>query len=515
MTDAERWPHVGADLQQLRDAVGALRADVLVEGGALLDEWQPAITRPSFLPAAHNLACYLALRRRDLRPLQQRLAVRGLSSLGRSEAHVLATLNALFALLVSATDPGASDALAFPSRVTFAAGKEAIAREAETLFGPGLNGRSTRIMVTVPSEAAESPAFAEAILQAGAECVRINCAHDSPAVWEAMIANLRRAEQTVGDGRRLRVLMDLAGPKVRTVRPAKEARERLFTGDRLLLVHDLGSADPTDLPRVACTIPDVVGQLALDAEIWFDDGQLGARVVELRDDGVLLAITHAPPKGKKLRSDKGLNLPGTDLAIVPLTAKDRADLAVVAQHADMVGYSFVQSADDVALLQDALADHVGDRKPPALVLKIETRRAVHQLPELIVRAAGRQPSAVMIARGDLAVELGYERLAEIQEEILWLCEAAHTPVIWATQVLESLSKEGLPSRAEVSDAALAVRAECVMLNKGPYVAEAVRLLDGVLLRMQNHQVKKTAHLRALRSWEALFTESAGTGREAG
>jgi pyruvate kinase len=135
MTDAERWPHVAADLQQLRDAVGALRADVLVEGGALLDEWQPVITRPTFLPAAHNLACYLALRRRDLRPLQQRLAVRGLSSLGRSEAHVLATLDALFALLVSATDPGASDALAFPSRVTFAAGRAAIAREAETLFG--------------------------------------------------------------------------------------------------------------------------------------------------------------------------------------------------------------------------------------------------------------------------------------------------------------------------------------------------------------------------------------------
>jgi pyruvate kinase len=88
-------------------------------------------------------------------------------------------------------------------------------------------------------------------------------------------------------------------------------------------------------------------------------------------------------------------------------------------------------------------------------------------------------------------------------------------VIWATQVLESLSKEGLPSRAEVSDAALAVRAECVMLNKGPYIAEAVRLLDGVLLRMQNHQDKKTAHLRALRSWEALFTASAGTGRVVG
>ena len=110
----------------------------------------------------------------------------------------------------------------------------------------------------------------------------------------------------------------------------------------------------------------------------------------------------------------------------------------------------------------------------------------------------------MIARGDLAVELGYERIAEMQEEILWLCEAAHVPVIWATQVLEGLTKRGIPTRAEVSDAVMADRAECVMLNKGPYVVQAVNLLDGVLLRMQAHQDKKTPRLRALRSWEELF-----------
>jgi pyruvate kinase len=106
----------------------------------------------------------------------------------------------------------------------------------------------------------------------------------------------------------------------------------------------------------------------------------------------------------------------------------------------------------------------------------------------------------MIARGDLAVEVGYERLAEIQEEILWLCEAAHVPVIWATQVLETLVKKGIPSRAEMTDAAMGERAECVMLNKGPYIAEAVTILDDVLQRMQAHQIKKSPQLRALNSW---------------
>src|SRR6266545_2375344 len=103
----------------------------------------------------------------------------------------------------------------------------------------------------------------------------------------------------------------------------------------------------------------------------------------------------------------------------------------------------------------------------------------------------------MIARGDLAIECGFERLAEVQEELLWLCEAAHVPVIWATSVLDSLAKSGMPTRAEVSDAALAHRAECVMLNKGPHILEAVSALDDILRRMQAHESKKTARLRAL------------------
>jgi len=113
----------------------------------------------------------------------------------------------------------------------------------------------------------------------------------------------------------------------------------------------------------------------------------------------------------------------------------------------------------------------------------------------------RRPAAgVMIARGDLAVECGFERMAEIQEEILWVCEAAHMPVVWATQVLETLAKTGLPSRAEITDAAMGERAECVMLNKGPHLRDAVSALDDILVRMQNHQVKKSSMLRRLKRW---------------
>ena len=133
-----------------------------------------------------------------------------------------------------------------------------------------------------------------------------------------------------------------------------------------------------------------------------------------------------------------------------------------------------------------------------IVLKIETRRAFENLPQLLFSAMASKASGIMIARGDLAVECGYERLAEVQEEILWAAEAAHMPVIWATQVLETLAKTGLPSRAEITDAAMGERAECVMLNKGPHITEAMRTLDDILQRMQAHQTKKRSLLRALR-----------------
>jgi pyruvate kinase len=172
-----------------------------------------------------------------------------------------------------------------------------------------------------------------------------------------------------------------------------------------------------------------------------------------------------------------------------------ADVQFIAKHADIVALSLVNSPDDVALLLRTLASL--NQRELAVVAKIETRRAFRNLPSILLALLRSTQCGVMIARGDLAMECGFERLAEVQEEILWLCEAAHLPVIWATQVLENLAKKGLPSRAEITDAAMSNRAECVMLNKGPHVIEAVRALRGILRRMQSHQQKKRSMLREL------------------
>ena len=134
-------------------------------------------------------------------------------------------------------------------------------------------------------------------------------------------------------------------------------------------------------------------------------------------------------------------------------------------------------------------------------MKIETRQGFENLPSILLAAMRHPRLGVMIARGDLAVEIGFERLSEVPRQILALCEAAHVPAIWATQVLETLAKTGQPSRAEITDAAAAQRAECVMLNKGPHILEAIRALDDILARMDEVQQKSRTLMRHIHSWD--------------
>jgi pyruvate kinase len=571
------------------------------------------------LPSARNLLHYLALRKHDLRRLQSTLGGLGLSSLGRSERHVLFNTTAVLKLLHHLVrrswmvPPGSEDILSGPE------GFELLERRTQGLLGPKSPQRGVRIMVTMPSEAATDYGFVRNLLDTGMNVMRINCAHDGPKAWEAMVLHLRRAQQEIG--KPCRILMDLAGPKIRTGpiapgpqvlhwkpsrdllgRPTKpvriwltpqEAPEappgpaqatlplpeawlsglrvddsvrfrdtrhagrtlkivaaegasrwaesydtsylesglRLWTrghknqatrigelppleqtlhlerGDIVVLTKHPAPgvpATPGRPARISCTLPEALDDVKPGEHVWFDDGKIGGRIRSVLPDGVEVEIVHARHGGEKLGADKGINLPDSTLRTPALTEKDIEDLAFVAAHADMVGYSFVRDPEDVRKLQERL--RALKREDLGVVLKIETRRAFENLPRLLLAALHGSASGVMIARGDLAVECGYERLAEVQEEILWLCEAAHVPVIWATQVLERMTKDGLPSRAEVTDAAMGERAECVMLNKGPYLLDALATLDDILQRMEAHQSKKTPTLRPLRVASAAFAE---------
>ncbi|OUL27857.1 pyruvate kinase [Nostoc sp. RF31YmG] len=486
-----------SDAQDLLNTLQQLRQLVMEEGEKIFNQWRSHIQRQIFVNSSLNLAYYLALRRHDLRQVQAALMPWGLS-LGRIEAQILPNLDAAIATLGAICQADPDSLPSRPSLAEFFAGDRLLQQHTEELFGNTRNHRWVRIMVTLPTPAASNYELVRDLIQRGCDCVRINCAYDTVNEWSAMIANVRLV--AIETGYRCKVLMDLAGSKPRIgMAIAPQSPQRIYRGDCILLTSNLPTTICSDCFQANCSLPEVLNQLQVGATVWIDDGKLGAQVESLTPDGVMLRVTHANLKGNKIPHQKGLNFPATDLLLNPLTGKDLQDLDFVAANADIVGYSFVQKPTDIELLQQELQRRMPNNSP-AIVAKIETSQAVRNLPELIVQAAGKQPFGIMIARGDLAIEIGYQRLAEIQEEILWLCEAAHVPVIWATQVLENLVKNGIPSRAEIIDAAMAERAECVMLNKGPFIAEAVTILDDVLTRMQAHQQKKPPQLRALNLW---------------
>jgi pyruvate kinase len=353
--------------------------------------------------------------------------------------------------------------------------------------------------VTVPDDAATDPELCHSLVLARMDVARINCAHGGTEEWGAMIQNIRASAEAAG--RSCRVLMDLAGQKLRIGALATGGGHiRVRTGDVLLLEQEGLEAPPSPEVRpfdwrASCAVPEIFDEVRVGAPVWFDDGKIGG-VVDWKEPGRLwVRVNHARAKVSKLRPNKGINAPGSQLTLPALTEKDLQDLEFVARNADVIALSFVQRPEDVERLQQEL-ERLGAGEL-GVVLKIETRAGFENLPRLLMAAMHSPLYGVMIARGDLAAELGFERLGEVQEEILWVAEAAHAPTIWATQVLETLAKTGMPSRPEITDAAMSGRAEAVLLNKGPYIVDAIRALDGILSRMQDHQVKKRSLLRPL------------------
>jgi pyruvate kinase len=282
---------------------------------------------------------------------------------------------------------------------------------------------------------------------------------------------------------------------------------RVQAGDTLLLYRDpkrSGHPAQGGSPAgISCTLPEILEFVKLGHRVFIDDGKIAAVVRANRSEYLELEIT--APRGipARVRSEKGLNFPDSQIDLPALTAQDRQDLAFVVEHASAVGLSFVHRPRDLGDLRDALRELA--HPDLGIVIKIETQEAIHRLAQLLLAGLDLPKFGVMIARGDLAVEVGFENLALVQEDILCLCEAAHVPVIWATQVLETLAKSGLPARAEITDAAMGQRAECVMLNKGEYVLEAVKTLDELLSSQERHHIKKRQIFREITSQHGVFS----------
>jgi pyruvate kinase len=480
--------------------------------------------QPHYRESARNLIHYLALRTHDLRNLQRDLSSMAISSIGHSEGYTKGNLQNILLLLRLLEGEAISDPLTqMNHRLTYQRSRERLEEHATDLLGDCTRSRCTQIMVTLPTEAADDPVFLMDLLTSGMNIARINTSHDNQAVWQRMVDNLESAKQTTGLPCRL--YMDVAGPKLRTGSvaageglPKKKKKSKapfilLTKGDRMELVgvpiegYNATYNEKGELirpARISVSMPEIFADVEEGQPIAFDDGKISGIIRRIQGEWMEVEIVHAGLGGSKLRADKGINLPATRLSLPSLTERDYDSLAFIAQHADMVGYSFVRRPEDVVRLQSALEKL--NRTDLGIILKIETEEAFQNLPRLLLQAMKSPRVGVMIARGDLAVELGFQRISEVQEEILWICEAAHIPNIWATQVLEKLAKKGVATRAEITDAAMSARSECVMLNKGPYILDTVRTLRNIIDRMSSHQFKRRNRLRPLHVAQTFWEE---------
>ncbi len=281
---------------------------------------------------------------------------------------------------------------------------------------------------------------------------------------------------------------------------------RVQAGDRLILYREparLGhEARGQEPPGISCTLPAVLEMVKPGHRVCVDDGKITTIVRNLNPEYVELEVIAPHDIPARIRPEKGLNFPDSPIDVPAFTAQDREDLRFVAQHATAVGLSFAHQPQDLLDLRKALED-LGC-PDLGIVIKIETREAIHRLAQLLLAGLNIPRFGVMIARGDLAVEVGFEHLALVQEDILCLCDAAHVPVIWATQVLENLAKSGLPARAEITDAATGQRAECVMLNKGRFVLDAVKILADLLGSRERQRIKKRQVFRDITAQHGIF-----------
>ncbi len=582
---------------------------------------------PAYRESALNLVHYLAFRSFEIDKLQDRLRYMGLPGLSNIEGHVMKSLLAIKTIINHLNGNPLIEKQ--KDTISIKRSEKLLKKNTKQLFGNKSKKRQTRIMVTLPSSAAEDYSLVNHLIGLGMNSARINCAHDSPEEWIKMIENIDRANKALK--KNCKVMMDLGGPKLRTgsmapgpkvihikpqrdqvgivTKPAKvwiappdipppddsadaiipvsellmdkikrgniisitDSREKkckiiiekkqgkgkwgvcsdsayittgtqlilkkvketgkeknfvgellpveqfitLHIGDNLILHSDPRPGEPAQYDQdgklisaahISCTLPEVFHDVKPNEPVFLNDGKIEGIIEKVNKDEISVRIDYAKNTGSKLKADKGINLPESNLKVSGLTTKDKYDLAFVAKWADVVNFSFVNQASDV---RDYFEEIKKYNSRPGLILKIETRKGFKNLPKILISAMQSFPVGVMIARGDLAIETGWKNFASIQEEIMRISEAAHVPVIWATQVLENLAKKGVPTRSEITDAALSQRTECVMLNKGIYIEKAIKTLDKILRRMQRFQRKKQTILPKLEDADKLFGEYKG------
>jgi pyruvate kinase len=336
--------------------------------------------------------------------------------------------------------------------------------------------RAAKIVATL-GPASTDPAVVRDLFEGGADVFRLNLSHGTHDVHAHTVRTIRALEHEMG--RPIAILTDLQGPKLR-IGEIEGGRVELAAGQRYRLDLDKAKGDAKRAP-----LPhrEVFAALQKGTEVLIDDGRVRLRVESAGKDNAMTRVE----TGGVISDHKGVNVPNTVLALSPLTAKDRADLRFALDAgADWIGLSFVQRPDDIAEAKKLIAGRA------AVMAKIEKPAAVERLEEIVTLA-----DAIMVARGDLGVELPPEDVPAVQKRLVRLCRNLGKPVVVATQMLESMVNAPQPTRAEASDVATAVYdgADAVMLSgetaTGKYPREAVAMMNRIVERVERDPLYRT------------------------
>ncbi|NOR87663.1 MAG: hypothetical protein GQ527_08650, partial [Bacteroidales bacterium] len=474
--------------------------------------------QPIYRKSALNLVHYLGLRSFDIDQLQDELRDIGLPSLTNVEAHVMKSLLTLNSILNHLLGNSVQEKR--KGIISIKKSRKILNQNTKLLFGYKSKKRRTRIMVTLPSSAAEDYMFVNHLMTLGMNSARINCAHDDASTWQKMIDNIHESNDKLA--KNCKIMMDLGGPKLRTgsmqsgpeiihIKPEKDETGKIITPAKLWiappdilpkgvdvfdhipiseewfaqikrgdsihftdtrgnkikvvmegkknggrwgfssrsayvssgteiklfkpdqtekLTHQVGKLLPIaqyitlkvndylilhrdpklgetaqyneegkllNHAHISCTLPEIFNDVKTGEPIFFDDGKIEGRVEEINEEELLIKITYAKDSGSKLKPDKGINLPDSNLKVSGLTQKDKKYLEFVAKHADTVNFSFVNDENDVQELIDELGKY---ETSVGIILKIETQKGFKNLPRILLKAMQTFPIGVMIARGD-------------------------------------------------------------------------------------------------------------------
>ena len=349
----------------------------------------------------------------------------------------------------------------------------------------------TKIIATV-GPACESFDQLRDLVIAGVDVFRLNFAHGKHHWLEGIVDSIHKVSDELH--RPIGILGDLSGPKIR-LGELQQEEICCQAGGRFQFVRE---PDPDDITKLTCTYEKLIDDVSIGDRILLADGTVSMRVTEkpTDNDRIVCVVEHSGC----IRSRQGVNLPGTYLSTPSLTDKDRDDLAWAVEHQfDYIGLSFVRSADDIRLLRSVIVDHQ-PQHPPQIIAKIEKMEAVNEIESIL-----DETDAVMVARGDLGVEVDIARVPTLQKRIILLCNQHRIPVITATQMLDSMQANELPTRAEATDVANAVLdgSDAVMLSGetaiGNHAVSAVSMMSRI--------ASEAERMASSSRWGDLYSDS--------